>query len=422
MINSDFVKLSPPPRPLKDGQEWHAFLSYRSVNRGWVLNLYDTLVELGFKVFLDQYVLKPGDALVTKLEDALEKSQAGILIWSTDARDSEWVRNEYNVLRQKATSDKSFYLVPVKIDSMALPTFAQTQVFLDFSQYPDGPRGGDLLRLIHGIVGQSLSAEAVNYAFKQDEEAKAASTKIAAAIMVGNPSKLLALFKNGGEAWHSTASLGCKVVEGLIKMKAYPEALEVLDELQKDFPKSIRPMQLKALALTRRKENDDVENAMLLMAELYQQNHMGPETMGIFASACMKQYEATGNIAHLKQSRKYYEEAFLKSPDDYYTAINAASKSLFLKDEDKAKLYAEKTLELTSTEPVSGDYWKTASIAEAFLLLKRNDEAMAMYRAAIDGAPMETGSHDSTRVQMENILKAQGADEETVKGFVGVFG
>jgi tetratricopeptide (TPR) repeat protein len=422
MINSDFIKLTPQPRPLKDGKEWHVFLSYRSVNRGWVLNLYDTLTELGFKVFLDQYVLKPGDALVTKLEDALEKSQAGILIWSTDARDSEWVRNEYNVLRQKATSDKSFFLLPVKIDATPLPTFAQTQLFLDFSNYPDGPRGGDLLRLVHGLVGQSLSAEAVKYAFQQDEEAKTAAAKIAAAIMVGNPAKLVALFHSGGESWNSTASLGCKVVEGLIKMKAYPQAFEVLDELQKDFPKSIRPMQLRALALTRRKENDDVENAMLLMAELYQQNHMGPETMGIFASACMKQYEATGNIAHLKQSRKYYEEAFLKSPDDYYTAINAASKSLFLKDEDKAKLYAEKTLELTGTTPVADDYWKTASIAEAFLLLKRNDEAMAMYRAAIDGAPMETGSHDSTRMQMENILKAQEADEETVKRFAGVFG
>ncbi len=64
------------------------FLSYRSVNRVWVLNLYDVLNEIGFKVFLDQYVLKAGGSLARTLEDGLAFSQAGILIWSTAARDS----------------------------------------------------------------------------------------------------------------------------------------------------------------------------------------------------------------------------------------------------------------------------------------------------------------------------------------------
>jgi hypothetical protein len=59
---------------LDDGNEWNVFLSYRSVNRPWVLNLYDVLIELGHKVFLDQYVLKPGDKLIKNLEAALNKN------------------------------------------------------------------------------------------------------------------------------------------------------------------------------------------------------------------------------------------------------------------------------------------------------------------------------------------------------------
>ena len=97
MIPKEWLQYAPKPKPLDPG-EWNVFLSYRSVNRPWVLHLYDVLTELGYKVFLDQYVLKPGDELITVLEDALEKSQAAVLIWSNAAKDSDWVRKEYNTL------------------------------------------------------------------------------------------------------------------------------------------------------------------------------------------------------------------------------------------------------------------------------------------------------------------------------------
>ena len=78
MIHPELMKFAPKPVPLRNENLWNVFLSYRSINRAWVLNLYDILTELGHKVFLDQYVIKPGDILIEKLEDALEKSQAGI--------------------------------------------------------------------------------------------------------------------------------------------------------------------------------------------------------------------------------------------------------------------------------------------------------------------------------------------------------
>jgi hypothetical protein len=52
-----WLDLAPKPGPLPAGKQWHVFLSYRSVNRPWVLALYDVLNVLGYKVFLDQYVL-----------------------------------------------------------------------------------------------------------------------------------------------------------------------------------------------------------------------------------------------------------------------------------------------------------------------------------------------------------------------------
>jgi len=54
-------EMAPDPPALAAGQRWHVFLSYRSVNRPWVVHLYDVLRGHGYEVFLDQVVLVPGD-------------------------------------------------------------------------------------------------------------------------------------------------------------------------------------------------------------------------------------------------------------------------------------------------------------------------------------------------------------------------
>lgn len=413
MIPKEWLKYAPKPLPLEDGKKWNVFLSYRSVNRGWVLNLYDILSELGFKVFLDQYVLKPGDSLVRVLEDGLENSQSGVLVWSTAARDSEWVRNEYDVLMSKATNDKKFHFVPVRIERTKLPTFANTKLFVDFEEYPDGPNGGDLLRLVYGLVGKAMEGDAVHFAYEQDEASGIAAAKITAAIRNNRPQKLIDLFKENGLPWKTTASLACKCAEGLIKLGKKDEAIEMLGQVQKDFPKSVRPQQLKALALARRGKGNDLEVAQDILAELYALNHLDPETLGIYARTWMDHYKLSGNISDLRVSRNYYAEAFEKSPDDYYTGINAASKSILLGESEKGKEFAEKVEVLVGNKAVPGDYWQTATIGEVLLIQKKYKEAANMYQQAVDIAPTEKDSHASTKKQAELLLDKLGADEET---------
>ncbi|MGZ5189759.1 MAG: toll/interleukin-1 receptor domain-containing protein, partial [Flavisolibacter sp.] len=238
-IPKEWLKYAPEPNALKNGELWNVFLSYRSVNRPWVLNLYDVLTELKFKVFLDQYVLKVGNALNQQLEDALGKSQAGVLIWSTAAQDTNWVRNEYNVMINKAIEDKNFHFVPIRIDKTKLPAFANSTLFLDFTEYPDGPNGGDLLRLVHGIVGKPLSDEAVHFACEQDELAAVEAAKIIAAIRNKRPARLVELYDQGGLPWMTSAALACKAAEGLTKLGNNNEAINMLEKIEKQFTKAI---------------------------------------------------------------------------------------------------------------------------------------------------------------------------------------
>lgn len=425
MIPQEWQKLSPAPPALAPGKEWHVFLSYRSINRGWVLNLYDVLTELGFKVFMDQFILKAGDSLVSALGIGLSKSRGGVLVWSNAAADSKWVENEYNVMFSKATEDDSFKFVPIRIDKTPLPAFVSSKLFMDFAEYPDGPNGGDLLRLVHSILGLPLSAAAVHFAYEQDEASGIALAKVSAAIRNNRPDKLVALYQAGGLPWLTTASLGCKAAEGLISLGEPGLAIDMLRSLLTHFRKAVRPNQLLALALARRAAVGDLDEAQDILGELFESGHRDPETLGIYARTWMDRYKISKKTIDLRQSRNYYAEAFDRSPDDYYTGINVAAKSVFLGTQDdikKAEEYAAKTQALVGTEPTEGDYWKTATIGELFLIRKQYAEAARIYKEAVDMAPNAKGNHQSTLNQAILLMEKLGTPDsekiEIVKAFV----
>jgi hypothetical protein len=411
-VPSEWQELVPKPRPLAEGDQWNVFLSYRSANRSWVMNLYDVLRRYGHKVFMDQCVLVAGDNLISRLENALATSQAGVLIWSNATRDSDWVRREYHVMEQKTTKKKDFHFVPVKLDGAELPDFADTRIFIDFNAYPDGPNGGELLRLLHAIVGQPLSEKAARFALEQDEASKRAAAQIGAAIRNGRPERLRELFQERTLPWRASAGLACKAAEGLTKLGANDDAVAMLEEIEREFPRAIRPKQLRALALTRRVREGGPEKDLFaaqdILGELFESGERDPETLGIYGATWMERYKRSKQIEDLKQSRDLYADAFERARDDYYTGINAAAKSAMIgSDEDIARAaeLAAKVQFIVGTEPRNGDYWMTATVGEVFLLQKKYAEAAKSYEAAVAMARTEVGNHKSTWLQVCRLLE-----------------
>ena len=418
-IAGEWLKYAPKPRALSGTDRWNVFLSYRSVNRAWVLNLYDVLRELGHKVFLDQTALKPGDQLIRELQDALKTSQAGILIWSSATQDSEWVQREYQTLERLAGERRDFRFVPLMLDRSALPLFAQNRIFLDFADYPDGPNGGELLRLLHALAGVPLSEEAARFAVEQDETAQRAANTITGAVETGNEKLLIELFQKDGLPWRVSAALGCKAAEGLTKLGRNDEALAILEQLEAQFPKAIRPKQLRALALARRaaktKRAGDLDEAQVIVAELYAGGERDPETLGIYGRTWMDRYQVDQNLMSLRKSRDLYAEAFDAARDDYYTGINAATKSVLLgspDDLEKANEYAARVLDIVGTKAWPGDYWKTATAAEALLMQKKYRQAADLYQRAIAISPKETGSHATSWTQANRLMAKLTASAE----------
>jgi hypothetical protein len=100
--------------------------------------------------------------------------------------------------------------------------------------------------------------------------------------------------------------------------------------------------------------------------------------------------------------RDLYAEAFGKATDDYYTSINAAAKNVFI-EKEKVLLdglqYARRVVDITEDKPAQGEYWKTATIAEAFLIQKKYKEAGDMYEKAVAMARVQQGTHELTFIQ-----------------------
>lgn len=398
---AEWIELAPKAAPLQEGKKWHVFLSYRSVHRSWVLQFYDILQQLGFKVFLDQFVLRANDNLVLALQRGLDDSASGILVWSSRTEDSKWCEKEYSTMEQKALTSGFHYGV-AKLDAVELPLFAQGKLYADFSEYSEGPLGSGLLRLLYGILNKPLSDAAVRFGDRVDQEVREAKLSIQAALNAGSHTRLLELAKSNSVGWRSTPVLRCHVAESLIKLRRNDEALTVIEALEREFPSATRPRQLKGLALAR---SGRTEEAQLVLGELEAAGHRDPETLGIYARTWMDRYDRTGQRTFLRKSRNLYQLAFEHTPSDYYVGINAAAKSVMLDEPEVGKELAKHVQLLVGVAPRPGDYWGTATAAEAQLVQENYEVALKLYQAAVDMTPNEYGSHESTRRQARLLMK-----------------
>jgi hypothetical protein len=408
----------PKPRPRPKGIEWDVFISYRSVNRRWAMALYDTLREAGYEIFLDQYELAAGTELDIELSQHLSKSASAVLVWTDAASESEWVRAEHRKIMALKRQRKDFHYVVVKLDNVELPFTDLGAIYVDFTNYPDGPRGGELLRLMFGLAGKPLSRDAVSAVFALDTESASLLKEVGAAVQLGDIDKLVALGERTSPALRATSIPLSAIAEGLISLKALPQALAVLEIARRYFPASLRPRQLAALAYRR---DGQTRRAQEILSLLYEEGHRDPETLGIYAATWAKRYEETGERRHLKRSQAYYADAFRLSPKDYYVGLNAASKLALLGNIAGAQTLVEQVLPLVSDAEDGSDYYKTVSHAEARLLERELDMARELYDISFVKHSERKGDIDSTRTQAIALCSALGLTEPERANLLEVF-
>ena len=397
----EWLSLAPKPAPLEPHKKWHVFLSYRSSERRWVLSLYDILTQLGYSVFMDQFVLHSGAPLARSLEENLEASQSGVLVWSPRNEDSDWCKREYDSFVTLQT-EHGFRFVIARLAGATLPLFARNAIWEDFTDQRDGPSGTALLRLLYGLHGQPLPPRAVRLADDIDQQTRRALALLKTHAEAQDAAAIQALAQTDHPAWRASALLPCVAAQALISMRAPQAAIALLERTMAAFPRSVRPRQLSGLALAR---SGRWKEARVALGELYELGECDPETIGIYARTWMDSFEATGDRLHLRRSRDLYAEGFERAPDNYYLGINAAAKSVFLDEVDAGQALARRVQAIVTEQAKPGDYWHTATVAEAMLILRRFGDAARVYAEGVAMTPGLTGDHASTCRQARRLLE-----------------
>jgi tetratricopeptide (TPR) repeat protein len=317
--------------------------------------------------------------------------------------------DEYASMVTREKRDKDFHFVVAKLDQGDLPILAGLKIYQDFSDYREGPCGSGLLRLVYGLKDQPLGDEAIRFSESVDQDFLDSLHAIRGAREIGDGDKLMHLTKSETPAWTSSSLLPCQVAEGLISLRRYDDALAVLTPVGEAFPRSIRPKQLKGLALRRK---GDWKAAQDILSKLTAAGEMDPETMGIYAATWMDRYTAENNELYLRKARDLYAQAFLNAPQDYYVGINAAAKSVMLSDMEAGKKYAEQVEKIVGDKPKPGDYWMTATVAEVQLLKGEYAKAAELYDAAVLIEPESMGSHETSWKQAKFLMEELGTPPE----------
>jgi hypothetical protein len=245
--------------------------------------------------------------------------------------------------------------------------------------------------------------------------------RIEAAKGIGGTSgseRLLEIAREKSPALVTTSLPYAVLVDSLIQMKANEEAIQVVGEARKLFPEALRLQQLEALAHRRA---GHIEDAQLILNQLYNGGHRDPETVGILAATWMQRHRKEPKRIYLERSQSLYAEAFRLAPDSYYNGINAASKAALLVRLDEARALADQVLPLVVAHEDGHDYWATATHAEACLLRGEYEQATRLYRAAVVAHLTETGSIDSTKTQAADLLNALAADDATKAKVLAAF-
>ncbi len=81
---------------------------------------------------MDRWELNVGDSLIDKIQHALTKSGAILLILSKNSVDSAWVRKELNAGLMRELEEKKSLLLPCVIDDCEIPLFLREKRYADF--------------------------------------------------------------------------------------------------------------------------------------------------------------------------------------------------------------------------------------------------------------------------------------------------
>lgn len=94
--------------------------------------LAERLRKDGLRVWLDEFVLRPGDNIPAKIEEGLERSRVLVLCLSAAAFGSDWARLESYTFRFRDPLNQERRFIPLRLDETPIKGTLAQFVFIDW--------------------------------------------------------------------------------------------------------------------------------------------------------------------------------------------------------------------------------------------------------------------------------------------------
>jgi len=130
----------------------HLFISYSRADRPFIEKLSGVLEDAGHSVWWDRHI-RGGAAFANDIETQLEKSDAVIVIWSSDANKSDWVKDEAVYARDKGK------LIPICLADCEAPIGFRQYQTVDFTKWK-GDLAAEPVQLVLAAIADKAGGEA----------------------------------------------------------------------------------------------------------------------------------------------------------------------------------------------------------------------------------------------------------------------
>src|SRR5919107_2407114 len=117
---------------MEEDFKYDVFLSHSSKDKDAVRAVAERLRSDGLRVWLDDWELKPGDSIPSKIEDGLKHSRVLVLCMSADAFGSEWAQLESHTFRFRDPLNKERRFIPLRLDEAPIKGSLAQFLFIDW--------------------------------------------------------------------------------------------------------------------------------------------------------------------------------------------------------------------------------------------------------------------------------------------------
>lgn len=109
------------------------FISYSHEDKNFADILAANLVKYKARVWLDRWELHVGDSIIDKIQDAIQESDALIIIISKSSMKSEWCKKELSSGLLRELEEKKVLVLPALLEKCDMPVFLRGKKYADFT-------------------------------------------------------------------------------------------------------------------------------------------------------------------------------------------------------------------------------------------------------------------------------------------------